>query len=194
MGSREPGTGRPLVLHIGMNRSGSTSLAAALRILGFRVGRHEVDGTRISDIAESNRAAGRPPLAELDERFDAFVNFAPYRWFEELDDHYPGSRFILTDRRLTDWLASRERKVRLNQENPDYDRDFNVVDHEAWTALRADVYARVEHRFAGREDDLLVMNIPAGDGWENLCGFLDCPVPEIPFPHENKGKGLGHRT
>jgi len=39
--------------------------------------------------------------------------------------------------------------------------------------------------FAGlqqRPDDLLVMDIPAGDGWEQLCAFLALPEPDAPFP------------
>ena len=31
---------------------------------------------------------------------------------------------------------------------------------------------------------LLVWNVK--DGWEPLCRFLGKPVPEIPFPHNNK--------
>ena len=25
----------------------------------------------------------------------------------------------------------------------------------------------------------------AGSGWEPLCAFLDCPVPDEPYPHRN---------
>ena len=34
------------------------------------------------------------------------------------------------------------------------------------------------------EKDLLVWNLK--EGWEPLCSFLDKPIPEDPFPHENK--------
>ncbi len=33
-----------------------------------------------------------------------------------------------------------------------------------------------------RGDDLLVMDITNGDGWEKLCPFLSEPVPWLPFP------------
>ncbi len=33
------------------------------------------------------------------------------------------------------------------------------------------------------EDRLLTYNL--GDGWENLCRFLDKPVPDTPFPRSN---------
>ena len=41
-----------------------------------------------------------------------------------------------------------------------------------------------EVRFA--PDDLLVFDLPKGDGWEKLCGFLGHEVPDKPFPHANK--------
>ena len=36
--------------------------------------------------------------------------------------------------------------------------------------------------FKDRPDDLLVMNVLEGDGWEVLCRFLNKPVPDQPFP------------
>jgi hypothetical protein len=42
--------------------------------------------------------------------------------------------------------------------------------------------------FAGRPDDLLVMDLAKGDGWETLAPFLGKPVPDAPFPHANKAK------
>jgi hypothetical protein len=27
-----------------------------------------------------------------------------------------------------------------------------------------------------------------GDGWEKLCKFLNKPIPDMEFPHENKSK------
>jgi hypothetical protein len=37
--------------------------------------------------------------------------------------------------------------------------------------------------FARRPRDLLVMDIPGGDGWDKLCEFLSVPSPDTPFPH-----------
>jgi hypothetical protein len=54
----------------------------------------------------------------------------------------------------------------------------------------------LEHNDAVRRripsDRLLVMDITAGDGWEPLCGFLDLPVPEVPFPRENAWAPSAH--
>ena len=34
------------------------------------------------------------------------------------------------------------------------------------------------------KEDLLVWNVK--DGWKPLCEFLQCPVPKIPIPHDNR--------
>ena len=39
--------------------------------------------------------------------------------------------------------------------------------------------------FRNRPHDLLILNIIAGDGWEELCPFLDKPTPDIAFPKAN---------
>jgi hypothetical protein len=49
-------------------------------------------------------------------------------------------------------------------------------------------YGEIKEYFKDRPDDLLVMNICAGEGWEILCPFLDCGIPKIPFPHKNKSE------
>nr|XP_039273938.1 uncharacterized protein LOC120347890 [Styela clava] len=36
-------------------------------------------------------------------------------------------------------------------------------------------------------EELLVFK--CSEGWEPLCKFLDVPVPDLPFPHKNKGLG-----
>ena len=52
---------------------------------------------------------------------------------------------------------------------------------------RSDVYdahhKNVFDYFKDRPNDLLVMNVCNGDGWDLLCKFLSRPTPDIPFPH-----------
>jgi len=40
--------------------------------------------------------------------------------------------------------------------------------------------------FADQPGKLLILNLYQGDGWEKICDFLDCPIPNEVFPHENK--------
>ena len=43
----------------------------------------------------------------------------------------------------------------------------------------------VKAYFKNRPNDLLVVDFTTGAGWEELCNFLQVPIPEIPFPHAN---------
>lgn len=49
-------------------------------------------------------------------------------------------------------------------------------------------YKNVLDYFEGRPNDLLVMNICNGDGWELLCPFLSEPIPNMPFPYVKSKK------
>ena len=75
----------------------------------------------------------------------------------------------------------------------EYDR--NTID-ERWKTDRDNLikekldskklhYSERKKYFKDRPNDLLVMNICNGEGWEKLCPFLNKPVPDAPFPKEN---------
>ena len=37
--------------------------------------------------------------------------------------------------------------------------------------------------FRGRPNDLLVLRVTEGEGWDELCTFLGEKIPTAPFPH-----------
>jgi 3'(2'), 5'-bisphosphate nucleotidase len=39
--------------------------------------------------------------------------------------------------------------------------------------------------FRDRPNDLLIIDVTAGEGWEKLCPFLGKPIPDLPFPKAN---------
>jgi Sulfotransferase domain len=43
--------------------------------------------------------------------------------------------------------------------------------------------------FKNRPQDLLVMDMSAGAGWPELCGFLGLPIPAIDYPKANHTNG-----
>lgn len=47
---------------------------------------------------------------------------------------------------------------------------------------------QVRNHFRHRPESPLQLDITAGDGWEALCPFLDCPVPAATFPHAGKAE------
>lgn len=171
---------------IGMNKTGTISLHESLEHLGYRSlhwGGPEI-AIRIMMCAD----AGKPLLADVEDH-DAYSDiWVLSERFDVLDQQYPGSRFILTTRPREDWVESRRKHVLRNQDRAargDYNGNFLEIDPDAWRAEWDHHHERVAAYFAGR-NDLLMMNITEGDGWELLCPFLDLPIPDAPFPWRHR--------
>jgi hypothetical protein len=171
------------VFVIGFPKTGTTSLQSALTTLGYKVkGEFGMKDPNIS--RKVYEMAFR-----FVEQYDAFEDNPWCVIFKELDKKYPGSKFILTLRPTEPWIKSQ-------------------VDHFGTTTLpirewiygvgypkgNEDIYkARYERHnkevleyFKDRPDDLLVLRLTEGDGWEKLCQFLHKDVPNSDFPQENK--------
>lgn len=162
------------VFGIGLSKTGTTSLDAALARLGLRTEHYFFDLHRL----------------DADGDLQAGTDIPVTRAWKELDRRHPGAKFVLTVREEASWLESCR-------------KHFGPPIGVRNTELRLDVYGSVEfepsrfrriHRrhvravrryFRGRPGDLLVMDICAGAGWEVLCPFLGRPVPDEPFPHRN---------
>lgn len=114
------------------------------------------------------------------------------RFYPELDRRFPGAKYILTVRELDSWLDSCAGHFsrhswgrKIDQLNVDlygstsFDRDLFAMAYEKHMA-------DVKYYFLDRPDDLLIMDIINGDGWEKLCPFLGVPIPGFPFPWANR--------
>ena len=44
--------------------------------------------------------------------------------------------------------------------------------------------------FKDRPNDFLLIDIIEGDGWEKLCKFLNCDIPDVAFPNTNPLKDI----
>jgi hypothetical protein len=133
---------------------------------------------------------GVPLLTYLGD-FEAFSDIQSLvLMFDRLDAEYPGSRFIFTTRDLDGWLRSRAHHVERNivsHAKGEYAGTFLTVDYDGWSKLFVDHEERVRAHFADRPGDLLVMDIPGGDGYELLCPFLGVRQPSEPFPWRQRG-------
>jgi hypothetical protein len=181
---------RPRVFGIGLGKTGTSSCHKALELLGYRClhsGGVETAASVLRAIDES-----RPLLHYLDPEVDAFTDVLPIRvYFHLADVQYPGSKFVLTVRDRQQWLESLRRHVERNQERKAAGElqdqfDLGTVDVDGWATEYRRHEAVVRGYFAHRPDDLLVLDIAAGDAWEPLCEFLGHPVPDTRFPHENR--------
>ena len=130
-------------------------------------------------------------LSDVDPDLDAFCDIAAITArFAELDRCYPGSKFVLTVRQVDAWVTSRVRHVENNRRRQELGQDhgnFLEVDVDTWLAERDRHHDAVLSHFAGRPDDLLVIDLCAGQGWERLAPFLGWGrLPERTFPWENR--------
>lgn len=176
----------PKVFCIGFHKTGTSTLGAALDVLGYRVG--GPFGVRDPQIAEHALGEAITRLRRLDAVQD---NPWPLL-FGDLDERYPCARFVLTVRSEDVWWASvlahfggvsspmREWIYGPGRGDPE---GHEAVYRERYRRHNDDVCAH----FAGRGDDLLVMRLDEGDGWAELCPFLGVDEPAAPFPHANRG-------
>ena len=117
-------------------------------------------------------------------------------FYKYLDYKFPGSKFILTVRDLDSWLISMEYicekyPVRsLGDDIPIMRRmliyEAVVFDREKFITAFERHHHDIKRYFCGRAEDLLEMNIIAGEGWDKLCPFLGAPLPMVPFPNLNR--------
>ena len=171
------------VFCVGFHKTGTTSLAVALKKLGYRV--TGSFGTKDADISEKvHRLAFEKAL-----EYDAFQDNPWPILYQELDNKFPDSKFILTRRSSESWILSQVRDFGL-AETPMRKWIYGVGCPEG----NEDVFiARYERHnrevlayFSDRGDDLLEFDLSGGDGWAKLCAFLGHDIPDQPFPHANK--------
>ena len=174
---------KPKVFCIGFHKTGTTSLAVALKLLGYRV--TGPNNTKDPDIADKVYALAN----ELSEKYDAFQDNPWPVLYREMDERWPGSKFILTRRPADAWIRSQVKDFGL-AETPMRRWIYGVGCPQGNEAVFVERYERhnreVLEYFGERPNDLLLLDLPKGHGWPELCQFLDHPIPDTPFPHANK--------
>lgn len=173
---------QPKVFGIGFHKTATTSLAKALTHLGYRVtGPNWVDNPNIAqEVYEM--------AFDLANRFDAFQDNPWPILYKELDRKFPGSKFILTLRPSDEWARSVANHFN-EKETPMREWIYGIGGPKGNESVYIARYERhnreVMEYFRDRSEQLLVLNITAGEGWTKLCPFLDKPIPAIPFPRAN---------
>lgn len=188
------------VFGIGLSRTGTRSLAAALNLLEIKTVWYPHDRRTFAELAEGNY--GLSVLKTHDGATDTPIAAA----YPQLDSKFPGSKFVLTVRNREDWLRSCARHwARLPTSMPlptdaAYWQQFVVFINTAvygCVGFNSERFSYVYDRhvenalnyFRDREDDLLLLDIASGEGWDKRCAFLDRPILDVPFPNVNTFPG-----
>ena len=148
------------IINIGLPRTGTYSLSIALKKLGLSCVHYP---EKIDDIDEFDSACE--------------VVFS----YEEIEKRFPNSLYIYTKRDFKSWHISCK-KHKLN-----YKEDWNSF----WTKDWKKEYFAKENSldfFSDKRERILMHNVFEGDGWKNICDFLNKKVPSIPYPHLNASR------
>ena len=173
------------VFCIGFHKTGTTSLEVALKKLGYRV--TGSFGTKDPDIASKVHEMAYAMVP----RYDAFEDNPWPVLYRELDERFPGSKFVLTRRPPENWIQSQVKDF-ATTETPMrrwiYGEDAGCPEgnEETYIARYERHNREVLDYFKDRPDDLLVVDFPNDDGWSRICPFLGHDIPSSPFPHANK--------
>ncbi len=179
---------RPKVFGVGIAKSGTKTLGRCFRELGYRNCsiRDDLVLAAVGDPAAVIAATGD---------FDSFEDF-PWFWFyESLAARYPDARFVLTRRRDDDtWRRSFHNHMRtIPTERIELSRQ--LAEHFLPGAPIDDLHRihneRVRAFFADKPGRLLEVCWEETPSWDLLCAFLGQPVPDVPFPLENRGDYAG---
>ncbi len=173
------------VFCIGFHKTGTTSLAIALEELGYKVtGPNSTNDPNISENVYQM-------ADELVQQYDAFQDNPWPIIYQELDQKYPGSKFILTIRSTESWIESQLKHFGTQETQMRkwiYGVGAPKGNEEVYIKRFERHNQEVLAYFKDRPQDLLFLDFTKGDGWNKLCNFLDKEIPQIPFPHANQAK------
>lgn len=177
-----------LIVGVGFQKTGTSTLREALEILGYRV--KDTSSRALMPILKSNYTK----VLRMLENYDAVEDTPWYMIYKELDELIPHSKFILTIRDEESWYLSVKRHIgdlRSAQHEWIYGRGKGLPKDDKQNTIN--VYQKhnqeVMAYFKDRPDDLLIVDFTKGDKWEKLCDFLNKDIPKDPFPHINKSAG-----
>jgi len=181
---------------IGFYKTGTTTLYAALRTLGY----HTVNGDTPGSYPGADD--GATLIRQIDAgdyrlptfaMFDAFSDNPYFRIWRQVYDLFPDAKYILTVRDEDRWIEScvrfyrhrRIRPMRVWMFGPHANPARSAESRQAWLDAYRAHNAAVREFFASRPHQYFEFDPTREGGWDRLCAFLGAPVPSRPWPHAN---------
>lgn len=175
------------IFGVGLNKTGTTSLKLAFQKLGYE---HLDRRPRLFKLWQKRN------FTEIFEQIEDYETFEDWPWplmVKELLDHYGDkAQFILTRRRSAEaWVESlkkhslRTHPVR-NPREAIFGHPYPHGYEEKHIAFYNAHLARTRELFVDRQDQFVELCWEDGQGWDELCAFLNVKAPRKPFPHANR--------
>tara|TARA_B100000700_G_scaffold331776_1_gene468445 strand:- start:450 stop:2135 length:1686 start_codon:yes stop_codon:yes gene_type:complete len=154
------------VYGIGLPRTGTTSLAKCLEILGF-------SGEGFCMLYQ-DRIYANCIDKKIEKKYNVDNSF--FKNYKDVIQSNPDSKFILSTRDRKSWNRSIKNFKLSVQTIPDIiEYENEVIDF---------------FNLIGRSKDLLVLNLFNGESWDEVCNFINEPVPEEDFPIKRRGEKM----
>lgn len=185
------------VFGIGLNKTGTSSLCEALKLLGFDRSQN-FDNSQGADIrwelTNYWKEGNLDPIVNYAKKYN---NFEDWPWplvYKRLYQEYTDAKFILTIRKSPqDWYNSLCHHAKtVNNNNFEkliygyyMPHDFKKEHIEFYNNHNENVINFFQH---GEPKKLLILCMDEQDNWKKLCDFLGKQIPNKPFPFLNKRK------
>ena len=194
------------VIGAGFGRTGTLSLKLALEALGFAPCYHMVEVFEHPEHIPlwTAATAGQYDWDALFTNYRAAVDWPACSFWQPLLEHYPEAKVILTVRDPQAWYASVRKTIypatqsTSSEVPPEVQAQRQMANTLVWQQTFQGRIEEPDYAIAVFErhnaavqaalspQQLLVLNVM--EGWEPLCRFLDCPVPDQPFPNTNSSE------
>lgn len=196
------------IFGVGFSKTGTTSLEAALTLLGYKVCKGHWNNNYSNYLAALYKHQDYAEILNLVPYWDAFADLP---WgggdlYKTLYQHYPNAHFILTKRDPKRWYKSLENMLTTFDKNLETALDSYHAQHKFGAVLYfkhifgietlagneqkiIDYY--VQHNqavidfFTQHKARFMVFELTEGDRWDKLCPFLGKAIPKDPFPQAN---------
>ena len=203
------------VICAGLSKTGTKSLASALRILGLKIydfPEHiDIHLDEWTDIYDGKRT---PDFVSMYKDVDGVTDLPAAFWYEEIRENFPEAKIILTVRDNDDvWVNSWAKHLRMTRELGVFSKlaylvwtkprkllnVFNAADTAVYGSVNPESTYLFKKKYNAHNErvqavipasKLLVYNVK--QGWGPLCQFLGVDIPPREFPRENVGGSGRH--
>ena len=189
------------IIGIGLPKTGTKTLGECCRIWGLN--HQSWDFRRFKLLQESQESycfrfqwkkRKINKIMRHVEKFDSFDDCPWYLLYREIDERFPGSKFILTKRKSADaWFESYCKWADKLVPIPAIKTREHVFGYKH-PKVHKEAYLRVYHAhneadqeyFKDKPGQMMEICWEDGGGWQELSTFLEFEIPAMPFPHINR--------
>ncbi len=181
----------PRYINLGFNKTGTTTIGKCFEIL--KLGPVADDNNTYEYLFPIFANNNYGPALHLASKFRSFED-RPWnieKMWKMLDILFDETYYFLTIRdpeiwytSVFNWLTVTNKGSRVKELS--YLHHLNITSFEKHEMINAyNNHNNTVIEYFKNKTNLLVINFEEGDGWKEICDYLNIPEPNEPFPHAN---------